>query len=48
MKANIPRQIFNLDVFKKQLKLIKDEGIKFINPKEFGKSLRSKKTEKFY
>ena len=44
-----PSTNIQLDVFKKQLEIIEEEGISFINPKNFEKSLSEEKVkEKFY
>ena len=43
-----PSTNIQLDVFKKQLEIIENEGIKFIHPKDFKKSLtQEKKIEKY-
>ena len=41
-----PSTNIKLEVFKEQLKIIEDEGIKFIHPKDFEKSITSKKNER--
>ena len=46
MKTNIHLQIFKLDIFKEQLKIIENEKIKFIHPKNFEKSIIKKKRSK--
>ena len=38
-ESKYPSTNIQLDVFKKQLKIIEDEGIKFIHPKNFELSL---------
>ena len=38
-----PSTNIQLDVFKKQLEIIENEGIKFIHPKDFKKSLTQEK-----
>ena len=44
-----PSTNIQLDIFKKQLQIIEDEGIEFVHPKNFEKSLSEKKIkEKFF
>ena len=44
-----PSTNIQIDVFKKQLEIIENEGIKFIHPKNFEeKSFKKKMKEKFY
>ena len=46
MKVNIPQQIFKWMFLKRQLEIIKNEGIKFIHPKDFEKSLSENKKDR--
>ncbi len=41
-----PSTNIQIDVFKKQLEIIKKEGIKFVNPKNFAESLKLNKNER--
>ena len=44
-----PSTNIQLDVFKERLKIIENEGIQFVHPKNFEKSLSlNKRVEKFY
>ena len=44
-----PSTNIQLDIFKKQLEIIENEGIKFIHPKDFEQSLsQNKSQERFY
>ena len=44
-----PSTNIQLDIFKKHLEIIKNEGLEFIHPKDFNKELKQKKKkEKFY
>ena len=45
-ETKYPSTNIQLDIFKEQLKIIEDEGIKFIHPKEFEQSLVEKKKER--
>ncbi len=45
-ETKYPSTNIQLEVFKEQLKIIEDEGIKFIHPKEFEQSLVEKKKER--
>ena len=45
-ESKYPSTNIQLDVFKKQLKIIEDEGIKFIHPKNFELSLSQNKNER--
>ena len=45
-ESKYPSTNIQLNVFKEQLKVIKDEGIKFINPKEFESSLSQAKKQR--
>ena len=45
-ESKYPSTNIQLDVFKKQLKIIEDEGIEFIKPKDFKKSLSEKKEKR--
>ncbi len=45
-ESKYPSTNIQLDVFKEQLKVIEDEGIKFINPKEFESSLSQGKKQR--
>ena len=48
-ESKYPSTNIQIDVFKNNFKLFKNEGIEFIHPKDFKKSLiREKKREKFY
>ena len=48
-ESKYPSTNIQLDIFKKQLEIIEEEGIQFINPKNFEKSLsEDKQKEKFY
>ena len=42
MKSKYPSTNIQLDVFKEQLKIIENEGIKFIDPKNFKEKSFSK------
>ena len=47
-ESKYPSTNIQLDIFKQQLKIIKNEGIKFIHPKNFEKSLiENKNKERF-
>ena len=41
-ESKYPSTNIQLDVFKEQLEIIENEGIKFIHPKDFEKSISSK------
>ena len=45
-ETKYPSTNIQLEIFKEQLKIIEDEGIKFIHPKEFEQSLVEKKKER--
>ena len=45
-ETKYPSTNIQLDIFKEQLKIIEDEGIKFIHPKKFEQSLIEKKKER--
>ena len=45
-ETRYPSTNIQLEIFKEQLKIIEDEGIKFIHPKEFEQSLVEKKKER--
>ena len=45
-ESKYPSTNIELDVFKKQLEIIKNEGIKFIHPKDFKNSLSGQKTNR--
>ena len=45
-ETKYPSTNIQLDIFKEQLEIIEDEGIKFIHPKEFEQSLVEKKKER--
>ena len=45
-ETRYPSTNIQLEIFKEQLKIIEDEGIKFIHPKEFEHSLVEKKKER--
>ena len=45
-ETKYPSTNIQLDIFKEQLKIIEDEGIKFIHPKEFEQSLVENKKER--
>ena len=45
-ESKYPSTNIQMDVFKKQLQIIKNEGIEFIHPKDFEKSLTEKKTSR--
>ena len=48
-ESKYPSTNIQIDVFKKQLEIIEDEGVKFIHPKDFKESLSLKnKREKYY
>ena len=48
-ESKYPSTNIQMDVFKEQLQIIKNEGIEFIHPKDFEKSLSEKKhRERFY
>ena len=46
MKANIHRQIFKWIFLKNILEIIENQGIKFIHPKDFKKSLSENKKDR--
>ncbi len=45
-ESKYPSTNIELDVFKKQLEIIENEGIKFIHPKDFKNSLSGQKTNR--
>ena len=45
-ESKYPSTNIQLDVFKEQLNIIEEEGIKFIHPNNFEKSLKEKKNER--
>ena len=45
-ESKYPSTNIQMDIFKKQLQIIKNEGIEFIHPKDFEKSLTEKKTSR--
>ena len=48
-ESKYPSTNIQIDVFKEQLNIIDKEGIEFIHPKDFKKSLyEKKKIEKYY
>ena len=45
-ESKYPSTNIELDVFKEQLKIIEDEGIKFINPKDFETEISQNKLKR--
>ena len=45
-EGKYPSTNIELDIFKEQLKIIEDEGIQFVHPNDFEKSLTQKKRDR--